>query len=262
MLNSRTAHVRMFVLAGLAVLAMPWAWAVEVSSTFQVRIQSVADTTSLAGVLEGTESAEARARLGGTLEELRIERGAWVKKGDILGVIKDKKLPQQSAGLAAQVAAAALHVKRMEELLPLDAASQAQVDQAKAQLSALKAQQQNTAQAATDGAILAPFDGQVVALHAVRGAVIMPGESLATVAAAPLRVRLALPERHAGLIKLGDVVPVVKDHVQVAGTVSRVYPQVADGRIAVDVTLPETSGSVLIVGQKVLAQVATGERQG
>lgn len=244
--------------AGVGFAAAPALPVLHVSET------EIHDVTGVAGVLEGTEMAEARARIGGTVEAVKVVRGEAVTKGQVLAVVVDKKIGQQVAGLGPQVAAAELNVTRLKELLPLDAASKAQVEQAEAQLAALRAQQQNAGQSGTDGKILAPFDGQFVALHVAKGAVMMPGESFGTVAATPLRVKLALPERHAGLLAVGDEVPLVDENgaPRGVGTVSRIEAQVVGGKIPVDVALSDGDLHGLTVGQRVMAQVSTGVRRG
>lgn len=244
-------------LAGM-LLAGPLALA----ESLTVQPTSVTDSIAVAASVEGKEMAEARARISGTLDNVLVVRGQWVKKGQVLGVVRDKKLGQQAEGLKVQLDAAEKNVERLKRLLPLQAVSKAAVDQAEAQAAALRAQLQNTGQNTADGRILAPFEGQFVALRAVSGTVMMPGESMGTVAAMPLTLKLALPERHAAYMAVGQEIPLTDDKGEPMGVakVGTVYPQVAGGRVTVEASLPETSGT-LLVGSKVKAFVPTGMRQ-
>lgn len=242
-----------------ALLAAGPAWAA--SPTLVVQAAEIADTVAVAATVEGAESGEARARIGGTLEQVLVSRGDMVKKGAVLGVVKDRKLGQQAAGLNTQVATAARNLARLKELLPLDAASPLEVEQAEAQLAALRAQAQATTQTSTDGRILAPFDGQFVALRAISGTVMMPGESLGTVAAAPMVLKLALPERHANAISVSATAALADDAGTPLGdaTITSLYPQVSGGRFVAEARLPEMD-RLPPVGTRLTARVPVGTR--
>lgn len=260
--------IRLLPLLAVALATLAWPLAAEpVSPSLPpLKVQEIVLTemTPLSGMVEGTEMAEARARIGGTLEVVRVARGSHVRKGQVLGTVRDKKLPQQVEGLRLQVDAASKNLSRLKELVPLDAASPAQVEQAAAQLAALRAQLQNTGQNSRDGDILAPFDGQFVALALTSGTVVMPGESMGTVAATPLRLRLEVPERHAANLQLGETLALADDASgqQGHGTVQRIFPQVQNGRVTVEVSLPAEQAGSLRVGQKLQALLPTGQRRG
>ena len=80
-----------------------------------------------------------------------------------------------------------------------------------------------------------------------KGSVIMPGETIARIAGGGYFLRLSLPERHAGHIKLGDDVIVgsrgmtdlSKDAPLGHGKVVKVYPEIANGNVLADVEVAD-----------------------
>jgi RND family efflux transporter MFP subunit len=271
------------ILTGVGLAIMPMlvpaghAMAVEQPTTARSVVVSrtqIADETPVGGTVAGTETYDARARIGGTVVKVLVERGDVVKKGQLLAVIEDTKLPgqvaaatQQRAAAEAAVALAETNLKRMQSLLPLDAASPLQVEQAETQLKAAQAQLAATNMqasgvegASTDGRVVAPAAGVVSVLRGVAGTIVMPGEPVATVDSTPLVVRLALPQRHAGVVSVGDEIPLELPMGMVTGTVSRVYPAVENGRFRIDVKAEGLEA--LKAGEKVTARVQTGTHMG
>lgn len=230
------------------------------SAALVIKPANITNTLVIAGTIEGKEMSEARVRIPGTLESVLVARGTWVKKGQVLGVVRDEKIGQQSESLKTQLAAAEKNLQRLKELLPLDAASPLEVEQAEAQAAALRAQAQNTNQSRADGQVLAPSDGQFVALHAASGTVVMPGESMGTVATFPLLLKISMPENQVRHMTVGDQVTfqALADHPLEKATVTQIYPEVQAGRVTVEAQL-SASPSVL-VGSKVKTFVAAGTR--
>jgi RND family efflux transporter MFP subunit len=231
----------------------------------------VAEEKIIAGTITGTENPLARTRIGGTLTRLMVERGAAVKKGQLMAVVEDSSLPGQTSASNRRLEAAQartrlahLNLQRMQSLLPLDSASPAQVEQAQAQYQAALAEEAG-AQTTADGRILAPIDGLVAELNAVSGSVVMPGESIARVAASPLLVSLQMPERHASLLQPGAQVPLTgtaasASPTTLTGTVSRIYPSVSNGYLTVEVQAQGLES--FKVGEKILARLQTGSHKG
>jgi multidrug efflux system membrane fusion protein len=112
--------------------------------------------------------------------------------------------------------------------------------------------------------VLAPKSGRVLKVHVTDGSVVLPGETIATIAAENYVLRLALPERHARFIKQGDAVEVgsralgAADATTRPGTVRQVYPRIDDGRVIADVAVEGLDG--FFVGERVPVHVSTGKR--
>lgn len=273
--DARRNRPKIWLLLALLLCTAP-AYA---ESGVTVRKVRIADEKTVAGNMTGQETAVARARVGGTVTRLMVERGSWVKKGQLLAVVVDNKLPGQQTALSQQMQAvesrvklAELNLKRMESLLPLDAASPMQVEQAQAQYqgalaeqAGVKSQYAQVSQGNADGKVVAPLDGLVTELNVVSGSVVMPGETLAEVAVQPLLVKLQVPERHAHQIKREDEVTLTgilqsNSPTTIAGKVSRIYPSVSNGSLTVEVSAENLEE--FKVGEKLLARLQTGSHTG
>lgn len=250
---------------------------------FVIERQSVADRKIVFATVESTDITSARARIGGTLRDLDVDEGDLVKKGQRIATVEDEKLPQELAALDARIGAltarvdlAALDLERIQALRDRNTVSQARLDEAQAtfdalagELAAAEAEREVVRQRQKEGDILAPAAGRVLAVQAIDGTVIMPGEAIATLAVETYVLRLQLPERHARFIEPGDEVLVGRGGLAAAdggdetqqrvGTVRKVYPQMADGRVIADVEV-EGLGD-FFVGERVPVYVATGERE-
>jgi len=114
--------------------------------------------------------------------------------------------------------------------------------------------------------VLAPAAGRVLRVHVTEGAVIMPGEPVAAIAAERYVLRIELPERHARFIRVGDEVLVGERGLAVGdaagqrkGTITQVYPEMSNGRVVADV---EVAGlGDYFVGERTRVHVATGKRK-
>jgi len=98
------------------------------------------------------------------------------------------------------------------------------------------------------------------------GRVILPGETIATLAEDQYILRLQLPERHARFLRAGDKVRIGARGLSEQGAaemrqgrVRIVYPEIQGGRVIADV---EVSGlGDYFVGERTLAYVDTGSRR-
>ena len=209
------------------------------------------------GRIEARNRIPARARLGGTLTELAVAEGDQVTAGQVLGKIVDEKLAFQLSAIDAQLASvtaqlgnAKAELQRGEDLLKqgvttvqrLDAL-RTQVDVLAGQIASVAAQRKVVEQQAAEGAVLAPATGRVLQVPVAQGAVVMPGEAVATLGGGGIFLRLAVPERHAASLHAGDAIEIEAADGTVAGTLARVYPLIENGRVVADVEvagLPDT----------------------
>ena len=95
------------------------------------------------------------------------------------------------------------------------------------------------------------------------GSVVLPGETIATIAENHYILRLQLPERHARFMRAGDVVKIGGRGAAGGGAVSEgkvriVYPEIEGGRVIADVEAPDVGD--YFVGERTRVYVATGER--
>jgi len=251
----------------LSVLALPLRAEVQTLAPVQVT-----DWKAVFGRVEARDRLPARARLGGTLVALAVKEGDLVASGDVIGRIVDEKLDfqlsavdAQKDSLNAQLANAELELQRGEDLLSrgvttvqrLDAL-RTQVDVLKGQIAAVDAQRAVIAQQAAEGTVLAPTNGRVLTVPVAVGAVVMPGEVVATLGGGGIFLRLAVPERHAMALHEGDTIVIESPEGEQEGRLERIYPLIENGRVVADVSvegLPDT-----FVDARILVRLPVGQR--
>ena len=242
----------------------------------------VADRKAVFATVESVDQAAARTRLGGTLVELAIDEGSAVARGARLALVEDPKLALEMRAveariqsLQAQRALARTELDRIAELRRSGTVAQARLDQAQTNLdvvdralAAVRAEKSVLSQQQAEGVVLAPAEGRVLQVHVTEGTVVLPGETVATIAAERYILRLHLPERHARFIGEGDAVavgarglagPAAEEGRLRQGRIRQVYPEMQQGRVVADV---EVAGlGDFFVGERVPVYVDTGIRE-
>src|SRR5208337_4981533 len=113
-------------------------------------------------------------------------------------------------------------------------------------------------------AVLAPGAGRVLRAPVAEGSVVLPGETIATIAEDHYILRLQLPERHARFLRAGDVVKIgarglAEDGAHSEGRVRLVYPEIQGGRVIADVEAPGVGD--YFVGERTKVYLITSLRQ-
>ena len=234
---------------------------------------SVIEWKAVYGRIEARDRIPARARLGGTLVAVNVVEGDLVAAGQVLAQIVDEKLAFQLSALSAQVASvqaqlvnATAELQRGEDLLKqgvttvqrLDAL-RTQVDVLTGQISAVEAQRRVVVQQAAEGAVLAPVAGRVLDVPVSQGAVVMPGEAVAMLGGGGIFLRLAVPERHAMQLHMGDEIQIEGEGGLRKGRLARIYPLIENGRVVADVEVDGLSDA--FVDARVLVRLPVGARQ-
>ena len=237
-----------------------------------VQLSPIPDLKPMAAVVTSRDMAEARSRVGGTLVSLSVKAGDRVRKGQVIGLVRDERIGLQTRAFDAQVAVAEgeavrarTELARIQDLYDHGVYAKARLDQALAatktaegQLRAAQAQRGASAETAAQGAVLAPSDGQVLRADVPAGSVVAPGQSIATLTSGPLVIRVEAPEADARALKVGQPVEVA----EIAGgraEVVQVYPAVEGGQARADLGAPSLKPD--FIGQRLTARVPIGQRQ-
>ena len=252
-----------------------------VGGEFTVHATPKTELKAVFGSVESRDMVQARARLGGTIFSLNVEEGSLVKANDIIAKVVDDKLAlrtdaidAQMKELDAQLLNATSELNRGKSLFAsgniaksrLDTL-QTQVDVITNQISAAQSERAIVIQQGAEGEVLAPAPGRVLSVPVTRGSVVMPGETIATIAGGGYFLRLSLPERHAAQIKEGDDVFVgsrglasTQASLEDArkGKLVKVYPQIEGGRVTADV---EVGGlGDFFAGERTLVWIPVDQR--
>jgi len=241
----------------LVALSSGASMAAEVSVTVAER----PDLKAVFGQVESRDVVPARARIGGTVTTLSVEEGSAVKAGDVIARVVDDKLALQLGAVDAKIKAAEaelenarVELERGNKLLAGGVVPKTRVDLLQTQfdvltnqLNAARADRAVLEQQQSEGDVIAPAPGRVLSVPVTRGSVVMPGEPIARIAGGGYFLRLSLPERHAGHIKLGDDVIVgsrgmtdlANDTPLAHGKVVKVYPEIQNGNVLADVEVTD-----------------------
>jgi RND family efflux transporter MFP subunit len=171
-------------------------------SVIAVTERPVPQTETFNARLEAVQTVELRPQVGGTLMQVHFREGQQVKKGQLLFSIDGRPLQAEVNRLQAQVQASRTQgdlsrseLARAEKLLPIQAASQQEIDQLRAAVQSADAAALG-AQAALDGArlnlaytrISAPFSGRISRAEVTAGNLVSPGSTLLSTLVATDRV--------------------------------------------------------------------------
>jgi len=233
------------------------------AAEFVAKATMVPDLKAVFGQVESRRVVPARARIGGSVRDIKVSEGDEVKEGQIVAIVVDDKLALELNAANAKIEAlnsqlenARTELDRAQQLLARGVASQSRVDQTKTQfdvalnqVSAAKAEKAVIEQRAREGEVLAPADGRVLQVPVTLGSVVLPGEEIARVTSGRYYLRLSLPERHAAEIKQGGIVRIGRRGISPpadgdiaetsSGRIEKVYPEIVNGRVIADVEVDD-----------------------
>lgn len=249
---------------------------------FVIKSAMVPDMKAVFGQVESRNVLPARARISGSIREIRVTEGSEVKEGEVIAVVVDDKLALQLNAAEAKIEAlnsqlenARTEFDRAQQLVQRGVASQSRLDQAKTQfdvaanqVAAAKAEKAVIEQSTREGEVLAPAEGRVLQVPVTLGSVVLAGDEVARIASGRYYLRLSLPERHATEIKEGSTVrigqrglsPVTGGGIATArpGRIAKVYPEIVDGRVIADV---EVEGiGTYFVNERTLVWIPVAQR--
>lgn len=256
----------------LVALVLPQGVLAEANGPFVATSEQVTDWKAVYGRVEAKDSIPARARLGGTLVELSVSEGDQVQAGQPLGRIVDEKISFQLTAVDAQITAlesqlanAESELKRGEELQARGVTTTQRLDQLRTQvdvyagqIEAQRASRKVIEQQASEGEVLAPISGRVLDVPVAKGAVVMAGESVATVGGGGFFLRVSVPERHAGSLAEGDAIGIETPTGTKEGKLVKVYPLIENGRVTADVEVADLDAA--FVDARVLVRLPLAKR--
>ena len=265
-----------FALSGLVLGSISAA-----ASEYIVAPLTIDETKAVFGTVESRDTVPARARINGTVREIAVEEGSKVAAGDIIAVVTDDKLVLQEKAADAEIAAlssqlqnARTELDRVGQLFARAAVPKSQVDDAQTkvdvlvnQLDAARARRAVIDEQTKEGNVLAPLSGRVLSVPVTKDSVVIAGDTIVRIAGGGYFLRLALPERHAADIREGDVVKVGRRILSASepsptqfqeGKLVKIYPEISDGRVLVDVEVADLGD--YFVGERTLVLVPIEKR--
>lgn len=185
------------------------------------------------GSLEATRQVMVAAEVDGRVAQILFTPGEAVKAGQLLVQLNDAPEQGELARLQAQARNARALLGRTRRLVPLQAATREQLDQAVADHEQAAADVRRVQALIDQKRIKAPFDGVLGVRRVNLGQFARAGDPLVSLTdASSLYANLTLPEQALGALRVGQPVAVTVDaHAgrEFPGKVTTVEPQVDPG---------------------------------
>ena len=246
---------------------------------FVARSLDVVDRKAVIATVEPIHQLVARARIGGTIAALTVKEGDTVAAGAALAEVADQKLALQMQALDSRIASlqsqrdqARVDFDRIAELQKRGVSTpdptrpgQDQSGRRRAQSGGVAGRSRRHRAAGDRGRRAGPRRRPDLSVPVSVGRVVLPGETIATMAEDQYILRLQLPERHARVLRAGDKVSIgargLADEGAVGlreGVVRIVYPEIQGGRVIADVEVPGLDD--YFVGERTRVYIDTGKR--
>ena len=243
------------------------------ADTLPLEPTEILEWKAVFGRVEARDTVPARARIGGIVVSLDITEGDLVKAGQKIATVRDDKLnfqieafDAQLEALQSQLRTATTDFERAEGLASKGVIAPQRRDQLRTQvevltneITATEAKRAVIRQQQAEGDVIAPAAGRVLSVPITKGAVIMGGETIATIGGGGFFLRLAIPERHALALKQGSEIQIDASDRKTTGRLAKIYPQIENGRVIADVEVDALSTA--FVGARMLVQVPVGKRK-
>jgi membrane fusion protein (multidrug efflux system) len=178
----------------------------------EAKVENWRPVLSAIGTITPIEGVSVAADADGTLQHIAVENGAAVKAGDVLMQLDTSVELAQLKASQAQLELARLEANRAGELLKKNTISQAQSDQATAQLDQAEANVAALKATINKKTIRAPFDGRVGIRQVNLGQFISRGMPLVSLQKLnPLYVNFNVPQRQIPHLRVGDEIAINVD---------------------------------------------------
>jgi membrane fusion protein, multidrug efflux system len=169
--------------------------------------ESVLDVVATTGTLRANEEVQLVGEANGRITRVLFDEGSVVRRNQLLVKINDDDLQAQRNSTLQRLQLAEMGESRRARLLEIGGVSQEEYDQIRNEVGVLRAEVQRIDAQIARTEIRAPFDG-TIGLRAVSPGSFLSSQSpVATLRQIdPIKLDFDVPERHAGRVRLGDVV--------------------------------------------------------
>ena len=214
-------------------------------TTLRIDPRPFVHSFSVQGNVEMDGLATVTAETPGTIEEILVQEGQRVAKGDPILRVDISVMERSLEELKTQLTLAEDLFSRQERLWSQEIGSEVEYLQAKAQVEALK-NSRSTLLAQMDMAVVrAPFGGVVDRVFAKKGEMGAPGMPLARVVSLDnMYVRAMVSDHYAGRVTAGMPAEVIVSGVDTVATeVGRTGQFINPANRTIEVTLPLPKGT-------------------
>jgi membrane fusion protein, multidrug efflux system len=170
------------------------------------------DAISLTGIVKAIEDVTISPEEGGIVRQWKAVKGAYVKKGDVLGVLKDDLLSAGFDAADAQYKMAQLNYEKQKSVFADQGISELQLKSSEYTRDAARANADLMRARLDHARIVSPIDGIFDNYFADEGEMAPPGVPIAHVVnLATVKVAVDVPERHSAELRRGIKVSITPD---------------------------------------------------
>lgn len=168
----------------------------------EVASRLIRDRLELPGEVEPNMELKILAEVRGKVENLAVEEGDFVKKGDLIAQIDKRDYENALSSASASYSLASKNFDRVKELHEKELVSRAELDSAQAELQRLESTVKSAKLNLTRCSIKAPFDGTINKLDAKEGLLLNAGELVAVILdISSVKVSVGIPESDVDAVK-------------------------------------------------------------
>jgi membrane fusion protein (multidrug efflux system) len=159
------------------------------------------------GTLLANEEVELASESSGLIEEIFLEEGAYVEKGQLLIKINDSELQAQLNRAEFRLNLAEDRERRQAQLLDKGGISQEEYDATLNEVNVMRAEVALIEAQIAKTEIRAPFSGKIGLKYVSDGSYITPNTRIATLQDIdPVKIDFSIPERYAAMVEVGNKV--------------------------------------------------------
>jgi membrane fusion protein (multidrug efflux system) len=239
--------------------------------TEAVRLQELPLTMTVFGEVATGKPETLSFPQAGQLVRLAVVAGQQLRRGDLIATLNGDPTVQSAYAQAASALNLAQHeLRRLQDLLALQLATQSQVDAAAKQLKdaqAVLAAQSKLGGARPTPTLVAPFDGVVIAVPVAQGDRVQSGAAVVQLGrSSTLRILLAIEPAQSALVKVGmpvTITPVQDNAGSIKAAITEMQKLIdpKTRMVTAIVNLPASPDTRLLSGMRVQAAITLGQRQ-
>jgi membrane fusion protein (multidrug efflux system) len=143
----------------------------------QIQLKTVTGYQEYPTSIEGVVNSDVRAKTSGYIQNVLVDEGQNVRKGQVLFKLETQSLSQDAGAAKARVNVAQVEVEKLIPLVEKSIISSIQLETAKANLAQAKANYSGVVATIDYATIKSPIDGYVGAINFREGALISPNDA-------------------------------------------------------------------------------------
>lgn len=201
-------------------------------ATQQVELSAITSSFRTTATLEAREETDVVSKANGLVEELLVEEGDYVQKGQVLARIRDEEYQIQAAQARAELNSIKQELSRMKEMAEQNMISADAFEKLRFSADLMQARYDMAALNLAETDIRAPIDGYIAKRYVKTGNLVKqyePQKLFHIIALDSLQGNVYLPERELRHVKIGQTaqlrVSALPNEV-IPATVERISPMI------------------------------------